>query len=123
MRVHHRRDRVFILIAAHTPTHRLDVDAATHSQLHHTVPVVVLQNQRLDVRVDLRERRVVVRRAQVVAEVNRAARVLGENLLFGEVDVVLAGDHEIDVDVAETAAGAQLVVERLVLAAEIAGKS
>ena len=84
---------------------------------------MVLENQRLDVRVDLRQRRVVVRRAQVVAEVNRTARVLGENLLFGEVDVVLAGDHEIDVDVAETAAGAQLVVERLVLAAEIAWKS
>ena len=49
--------------------------------------------------------------------------MLGEDLLFGEVDVVLAGDHEIDVDVAETAAGAQLVVERLVLAAEIAGRS
>ena len=64
-----------------------------------------------------------VRRAQIVAEIDRAPCVLGEDLLLGEVDVVLASDDEIDVDVAETAAGAQLVVEGLVLTAEIAGRS
>ena len=78
------------------------------------------ENEGLDVRVELGQCRVVVRRAEIVAEIDGAARVLGQDLLLGEVDVLAAGDDQIDVDAAEATAGAELVVEGLVLAGEIA---
>lgn len=81
-----------------------------------------LENEGLDVRVELRQGRVVVRRSEIVAEIDGAARVLGQDLLLGEVDVFATGDDQVDVDAAEAAAGAELVVEGLVLAGEVAAR-
>lgn len=118
--IHHRSDGIFVLVRAYTTTHRLDADLAADAEFHHAIPIVFFENKGLDVRVELRQRRVVVRRAEIVAEIDGAARVLGQDLLLGEVDVLAAGDDQIDVDAAEATASAELVVEGLVLAGEIA---
>ena len=118
--IHHRSDGIFVLVRAYTTTHRLDADLAADAEFHHTIPIVFFENEGLDVRVELRQRRVVVRRAEVVTEIDGTARVLGQDLLLGEVDVLAAGDDQIDVDAAEATASAELVVEGLVLAGEVA---
>lgn len=118
--IHHRSDGIFVLVRAYTTTHRLDADLAADAEFHHAIPIVFFENEGLDVRVELRQRRVVVRRAEIVAEIDGAARVLGQDLLLGEVDVLAAGDDQIDVDAAEATASAELVVEGLVLAGEVA---
>lgn len=118
--VHHRSDGIFVLVRAYTTTHRLDADLAADAEFHHAIPIVFFENEGLDVRVELRQRRVVVRRAEVVAEIDGTACVLGQDLLLGEVDVLAAGDDQIDVDAAEATASAELVVEGLVLAGEVA---
>ena len=118
--IHHRSDGIFVLVRAYTTTHRLDADLAADAEFHHAIPIVFFENKGLDVRVELGQRRVVVRRAEIVAEIDGAARVLGQDLLLGEVDVLAAGDDQIDVDAAEATAGAERVVEGLVLAGEVA---
>lgn len=118
--IHHRSDGIFVLVRAYTTTHRLDADLAADAEFHHAIPIVFFENEGLDVRVELRQRRVVVRRAEVVAEIDGTACVLGQDLLLGEVDVLAAGDDQIDVDAAEATASAELVVEGLVLAGEVA---
>ena len=118
--IHHRSDGIFVLVRAYTTTHRLDADLAADAEFHHAIPIVFFENEGLDVRVELGQRRVMVRRAEIVAEIDGAARVLGQDLLLGEVDVLAASDDQIDVDAAEATAGAELVVEGLVLAGEIA---
>ena len=118
--IHHRSDGIFVLVRAYTTTHRLDADLAADAEFHHAIPIVFFENEGLDVRVELRQRRVMVRRAEIVAEIDGAARVLGQDLLLGEVDVLAAGDDQIDVDAAEATASAELVVEGLVLAGEVA---
>ena len=118
--VHHRSDGIFVLVRAYTTTHRLDADLAADAEFHHAIPIVFFENEGLDVRVELGQCRVVVRRAEIVAEIDGAARVLGQDLLLGEVDVLAAGDDQIDVDAAEATVGAELVVEGLVLAGEVA---
>lgn len=118
--IHHRSDGIFVLVRAYTTTHRLDADLAADAEFHHAIPIVFFENEGLDVRVELGQRRVMVRRAEIVAEIDGAARVLGQDLLLGEVDVLAAGDDQIDVDAAEATASAELVVEGLVLAGEVA---
>ena len=118
--IHHRSDGIFVLVRAYTTTHRLDADLAADAEFHHAIPIVFFENEGLDVRVELGQRRVMVRRAEIVAEIDGAARVLGQDLLLGEVDVLAAGDDQIDVDAAEATAGAELVVEGLVLSGEVA---
>lgn len=118
--VHHRSDGIFVLVRAYTTTHRLDADLAADAEFHHAIPIVFFENEGLDVRVELGQCRVMVRRAEIVAEIDGAARVLGQDLLLGEVDVLAAGDDQIDVDAAEATASAELVVEGLVLAGEVA---
>ena len=118
--IHHRSDGIFVLVRAYTTTHRLDADLAADAEFHHAIPIVFFENEGLDVRVELGQCRVVVRRAEIVAEIDGAARVLGQDLLLGEVDVLAAGDDQIDVDAAEATASAELVVEGLVLAGEVA---
>lgn len=118
--IHHRSDGIFVLVRAYTTTHRLDADLAADAEFHHAIPIVFFENEGLDVRVELGQCRVMVRRAEIVAEIDGAARVLGQDLLLGEVDVLAAGDDQIDVDAAEATASAELVVEGLVLAGEVA---
>lgn len=118
--IHHRSDGIFVLVRAYTTTHRLDADLAADAEFHHAIPIVFFENEGLDVRVELGQCRVVVRRAEIVAEIDGAARVLGQDLLLGEVDVLAAGDDQINVDAAEATASAELVVEGLVLAGEVA---
>ena len=118
--IHHGSDGIFVLVRAYTTTHRLDADLAADAEFHHAIPIVFFENEGLDVRVELRQRRVMVRRAEIVTEIDGAARVLGQDLLLGEVDVLAAGDDQIDVDAAEATASAELVVEGLVLAGEVA---
>ena len=118
--IHHRSDGIFVLVRAYTTTHRLDADLAADAEFHYAIPIVFFENEGLDVRVELGQCRVMVRRAEIVAEIDGAARVLGQDLLLGEVDVLAAGDDQIDVDAAEATASAELVVEGLVLAGEVA---
>lgn len=118
--IHHRSDGIFVLVRAYTTTHRLDADLVADAEFHHAIPIVFFENEGLDVRVELGQRRVMVRRAEIVAEIDGAARMLGQDLLLGEVDVLAAGDDQIDVDAAEATASAELVVEGLVLAGEVA---
>lgn len=122
MGIHHSSDRVLVLVGTDTAAHRLDADLAADAEFHHTIPIVFLENEGLDVRVELRQRRVVVWRSEIIAEIDGAARVLGQDLLLGEVDVFATGDDQVDVDAAEAAAGAELVVEGLVLAGEVAAR-
>lgn len=75
--IHHRSDGIFVLVRAYTTTHRLDADLAADAEFHHAIPIVFFENEGLDVRVELGQRRVMVRRAEIVAEIDGAARVLG----------------------------------------------